>query len=154
MLSREPHAEARPTVERWYGWQTLIADGVAIGSVLVLDPITVAVGCGIGLLFPPIIHFVHQNGVSGSISFGMRALSGALFLLGVLVAAEGVFGIDRDEESVGAVLAVGGLVGYAASLIVDASVLSFDEVPDESYAVVPWIDPKRGLGGVRFGLVL
>ena len=52
----------------WYGWQTLIADGVAIAST----PFVPVVGVGVYLTGAPIVHLAHGNGARAGASLGFR----------------------------------------------------------------------------------
>ena len=153
MLASQPYPEVDES-RTWYGWQNLIADGIAIGSVLVLEEVSIGVGIGIGLLVSPIVHFAHDNTFAGSLSFGLRALSGGLFLFGFLVGTDEI-DIGDDEETTAAVTAIAGLVGYTVTVVLDASVLSFQKPqPQSSYGFLPWVDPRRSSAGIRFALAL
>jgi len=97
-----PRPFASPVTEPvWYGWQTLIADGVALGFAtggVVIQQTTpfspsgnagfplILAGVGVFLLGAPAIHFRHDHPWEALLSFGRRltfpitaALLGALF---------------------------------------------------------------------------
>ena len=156
MLARERVDEPIVTRRRWYGWQGLLADGLAIAVVAgIQETESTIVGCAIGVLGVPLIHLAHENVFSTALSFSMRALAGGFLTLGIFIAVgDDIDFASDDEDTVGAIVVIAGFATYAAAIIVDAAVLSFEQVPRQAAAVVPWLDPRRGSAGVRFVLAL
>jgi len=138
-----------PTVRVWYGWQTLLVLGgsATIGVISsVAGGVSGAGGValvggtlgGTGLLFGgPIVHWAHGNTgkgfVSLGINFGAPVVVGGISVAvicgaGGCTGGNGVFGILGG-------LTIGGSVGLLAAMIVDVSVLSYDnKAPDASSA--------------------
>jgi hypothetical protein len=144
-------SEASPPVRspreprHWYGWETLLADGIS----LVTAPIIV--GIGGYFLATPITHVAHGN---PGRAFGSIAMRIALPLTLGLVGS----GSSTRDESTG--LVVGGLLGVATAIILDASVLAYEPVAKEKFIVpgsspsatlVPRLNP-RPEGGFEAGL--
>ena len=167
-MEREPlPRESRPKERIWYGWQTLISDGLSLGLIalsIASDEEEVAlVGIGVLTLASPLVHFVHENTPSGLISLTMRVVAVGLFVLGgVLVSDSGIFddgSSSGDTEAlVGSALLIVSLAGELAAIGVDASVLAFApknwNTGRSAAGMAPWFDPHRGSYGLRFGLAL
>ena len=75
---------------RWYGWQTLIADGVSLGflgaSAATSDdgsPKLPILGFAAGGYFlgAPIVHFAHRHVVRGLVSLAMRTVPWGIYAL-------------------------------------------------------------------------
>src|SRR5262245_61711903 len=82
--------------ERWYGWQTLAADGVADGLLLtgVIADEQAFVNAWL-ITFPlatPTLHALHREPLATGVSFGLRL---ALPIFGSLVAGLGESPLDR-----------------------------------------------------------
>ena len=118
---------------RWYGWQTLTADGIDLG-VLILAGSTgdrgTARDVGTGLVWfgllsyeltPGFIHFVHHNPGRGFASFGMRF---GLPLTGAIIGASAA-GNCEDCAEAGA--GAGILLGMAGAIAIDAAVFAYDD---------------------------
>lgn len=103
------------TVRRWYGWQTLLVDGVSIGvtaiGIGIDNPPLYVVGGLASFLGPAITHWAHGNIGFGFLSMGLR-------LAGSLMA---VFSNGNALIYVGAAVEVG-------AVVLDAAVFGFDEV--------------------------
>jgi hypothetical protein len=136
------------TRSHWYGWQTLSTDGAAIGvlvlagslihhddtdsqravadSVLVLSAATYALG-------GPIVHAAHQQWGTAGASAGLRI---GLPLTGILVgAALDRCGPNTDSDTCGVIgPSLGMLLGFSAAMAIDASALSYEQVPVASVA--------------------
>lgn len=133
-------ADAAPASrgQRWYGWQSLSTDGAALLLLIASgassdqrNSLSEVFGAGAFwayLLGGPVSHFAHDNIGRGIGSLALRA--------GLPVAFGAVgFGIedcsgDNDYDLCGIVGSiVGGVVGIAAAISIDAAVLSYEEVP-------------------------
>jgi len=175
----DPHAEreadARPPPEpdigepedfelasrrRWYGWQTLTADGASLG-VLILGTALgsrsesgddlVALGL-LGYEFAPgIVHFTHRNVGRGFASFGIRL---GMPLAGAFLGASLASGCNTNLcEATGA--GVGVLLGMGGAVAIDAALFAYDERKRSSarrLGLVPLVSltPQQawlGLGG-------
>jgi hypothetical protein len=134
----------------WYGWQTLIADGVALGlvaggvAVQQAAPLSTSgnagfpmmlAGVGVFLLGAPAIHFRHDHTLEALLSFARRlvfpvtaALLGFLFdaMSGNPAAPASLFGFA--------------VLGPGACIAVDAVVVAWDRPPPpaEGPARVEW----------------
>jgi hypothetical protein len=117
----------------WYGWQTLIADGISMTVFFAAfsdndngadnTNETLAWTGLLGYeLAPGIVHFAHRNPGRGFASMGIRfgmPLAGA-FLGGA--AASDCHGEDCTAAGIGA----GILLGMAGAIAIDAALLAFD----------------------------
>jgi hypothetical protein len=145
---------------RWYGWQTLMCDGISV----VTSPLLI--GLGGYVIAPPIVHWVHGNVGRGFADLGIRIGAPiALSLLGYTA-----FHSSHGSDDGGAAGAIGGfLLGMVGAIVIDATVLAYqpvDEDDEEGMAVakrrtaaakptfVPLIVPRLEQGGTGavFGL--
>jgi hypothetical protein len=159
-LAREkplPLEAEQQSTRMWYGWQTLLVDGISMGVVALstIGEETGAVWFGLGMLLitSPIVHFAHMNIVGGFTSLAIRAVSSAMFVFGASIATGDAFSEgsgDRDTE--GTVLAAAGLLGMTTAVVVDAAVFAYEEpMRGQSRAVLtPWFDPARGRIGLGY----
>lgn len=131
----------QPQYEKvWYGYQTLIADGVSFGTLVG----GIAAGSGgvttagyLGFLFAtPIIHMVHRNVGPGFGSIGIRLILPLLSLgvgaiAGVIVGGTSGSGrFDRFADGAnGAVngAVIGGLIGVAGCVAIDAAGFAYSK---------------------------
>jgi hypothetical protein len=152
---RAPPAESPPSARVWYGWQILIVDGVAIGTLVASrafdSPGLLATGAGLWLFGGAILHFSHSQTDAGFGSFGMRALSAGVLTLGIALYAPHLFdGENSGEEA----LILGGLLGMIASMAIDAALLAF--MPRRGARarswVIPFIQARERNVGVRIGI--
>jgi hypothetical protein len=125
--SREACALEAPTGEtrsEWYGWQTLIIDGVAVASLPLAyySPPVIIGSLTAYTLGPPIVHLAH--GKVGT-AFGSLGLRVGMPLVGAFVGQ--FFGHTGEWGNTGAY--VGGLVGAIGAQVIDATVLTFEDVP-------------------------
>jgi hypothetical protein len=102
-------------VRRWYGWQTLIVDGISIGATAIglgIDnpPLYVTGGLA-SFLGPAITHWAHGNIGYGFLSMGMRMAGGLIAM----------FSKGSAFLYVGAAVEVG-------AVVLDAAVFGFDDV--------------------------
>ena len=133
---------------KWYGWQTLVADGASFASLLVGASVasersgaddlgdTLAWTGLLGYEFAPgIIHFTHRNPGRGFASFGLRL---GMPLAAAFVGASLVSSCNTNLcESNGA--GIGALLGMGGAVAIDAAVFAYD-------------DPKRA-SSPRLGLL-
>lgn len=134
-LAQESHVygERRPATEsRWYGWQIILVDAATIGiSLAAQDGHVAAVGY---LGAAPLVHLAHLEPGHAGLSLALRAvapLAGAALGYGLLS------GVDCNERSstgcaawFGAT-AVGAISGLLAASVIDAALLSSEDVPIE-----------------------
>jgi hypothetical protein len=122
---------------KWYGWQTLTADGASFGLLLVAGlaatPASegggdasdaLVLGSVLGYEFAPgILHFVHKNPGRAFASMGLRL---GMPLAGAFVGASLASRCSSyDCQSGGA--AVGALLGVGGAIAIDAAVFAFDD---------------------------
>jgi hypothetical protein len=162
----EPSGAANRT---WYGWQTLIVDGVSavfwvIGFAALsgdVEPRVLAMGIPFGTagftLGGPIVHWANGNVGKGFMSFGINV--GAFALTSVLVggvwcAAGGCSDEEGYLDGIGPGL-MGGGIGLVAATIVDLSVLAYrprrtpsDALPRRPTALLPTLDIRRARASV------
>ncbi len=134
-----PQATVAPkTRERWYGWQSLSADGASLVLLLAASAASdskskasdvMAYGAlGGYLLGGPVTHLLHDSPSRGLGSLGLRL--GLPIALGYIGSSLERCSEDFDLCGVpGAV--IGGTLGILTAVIVDASVLGYDDVPLE-----------------------
>lgn len=156
-----PHDPALPTRERrWYGWQTLATDGVAIGlSVLSLSTVETrnssassvfaVVSASTFLCGAPVVHFAHGHVGKGFGSLGLRLglpVGGALIAAAIARPCGGDFGCLGES-------ALGFLVGTGSAIAIDAAVLANEEVsrPRQGLVATPVVAavPGQAWAGVR-----
>jgi hypothetical protein len=161
-----PTANAEST--RWYGWQTLIVDGSAVGLMAIGGSYGVALGVTAYAFGGPMVHGVHgRSGV---------ALGDFLLRVGApLVAGAMGYGIgagnpsqcspdrlwcDRDAPALEGA-AVGVLAGAGLAVLLDAALIARETVPSDApestgsatvrwsprMAVTPRGEPNLGVGG-------
>lgn len=148
------------TPSRWYGWQTLAADGMSlaltVGAIALAgsggEEPSSALGWGaLGtyVLGAPILHFVHENPGRGFASLGMRVV-GPIALGVIGAAAEDCANHGGEFCGVGGAV-VGATMGIVAAITIDAAVFAYDD-PPEGAALAPRF--RLGLsprGVVAFG---
>jgi len=162
-MPNAPYGQAPPeperTVRRWYGWQTLLADGLTSTAFLIAaaqdrsndqEPYLVVGALG-WFLAPPIIHFGHGNVAEGFASLGLRVAPVLLFAAW----ASECFNFDGGQGDEGSctALAVVAFLSIPAAVTVDAAVLAYDETkerPSTAFALSfgPWRDARRDAWGV------
>lgn len=136
-----PPTEEEPQYEtRWYGWQTLIADGVSLGLVVgggyANSGGVVYAGIMTYFLAPPIIHFAHGHVGKGFLSMGLRVGMPIALGLGLAAASNcssgGYCGLGE--------FALGFGIGMAGASAIDSAAIAWEKVPAEpSVAVVPML---------------
>jgi hypothetical protein len=161
-----PNGHAEPSRDRWYGWQTLVADGSSL-VVMIVGAATQNAGVGVvgvlGYAFvPPIIHWTHGNIGTGFGSMAIRVVGPFVTAaMGYVLAG----GTRRDSsgassENADAGTAIGFVVGFFGAMAIDASVLAYERAPASKeasaakrwYALTPSVDVRKdraslGLGG-------
>jgi hypothetical protein len=125
----------------WYGWQTLlvfggsttvaliggIAGGASNSPGVLIGGFTLG-GAGL-LLGGPIIHWAHGHTSKGlgalGLNFGMPLVGGGLGVATACIAG----GCGNGSEGVGILLGlmIGGSAGLIASMVVDVTVLSYEQ---------------------------
>ena len=129
---------------RWYGWQSLSADGAALLTLISagaasdqkghLSDVLTYGSVGIYLLGAPVIHFAHGNPGRGLGSLGLRA--GVPVAFGAIGSKLEDCSGDNYYDLCGIVgIIVGGVLGIATAITIDAAVLSYDEVPVASEGI-------------------
>lgn len=156
---RPPRRDQSASMERWFGWQTLLADGLSLG-MLVFEP-TRLPALGAMLLVAPIVHFANDDWNGGWASFGMRAVSLTLLFTGGAIAVSGALADDaffasrpsahKEQVYVGETLAVVGVAGMLTTMVLDAAWLAHvkDHRDESSARFTPWADPLTGSAGVQ-----
>jgi hypothetical protein len=148
-----PHKEGE-TESRWYGWQPLVLDATGVTVLALSQGKTAPVVLGIGILWlgPPIVHAAHGRFGTAGLDFAMRFLGPPL----VALIGFGACG-NSDPLTCAGVGVVAGGVAAAAVVVLDAALLSWEDVPKEAPSqalrVVPTASIRRE-GGVDLGLHL
>jgi hypothetical protein len=146
-LDREPLPEPEP-VRSWYGWQTLLVDGLAGGLVALtaLDAIEdYWFSIGMLVISSPIVHFAHLNFAHGFTSLTIRSLSAGSFALAVWKTE------TTDRGGIGWALL--SMLGITIAVVLDAASFAWDEQPREEQSdawITPWLDPQHGRIGLGY----
>ncbi len=138
---------AKPPTRAWFGWQTLLVDGVSLGTV----PLEVGTGSFANtpsasylllgslttyVLGAPIVHAAHHHWRMGALDLGLRA--GAVAVGSLVGAAAGGSPTSCDGRVAGCLgaggngLVAGAAIGAALASVVDASFLTWDSRPAET----------------------
>jgi hypothetical protein len=150
-----PPASPPAQTTRWYGWQTLIADGAAIGTTF-FAPVA---GLALYLTGGPIAHVMNENFARAGASLGVRAgLPLGVGLVGALSGAALSAASRSHDTALGA--AVGGIIGAGAgaigAVIIDSAVIAKESMPAEpAKAALTTIRPSaapRREGGFDIGI--
>lgn len=133
------------TKKQWYGWQTLVVDGISL-----LTAPAYCLGCIGYVVGAPIVHAAHGRWGAAGGSLGLRVAAPIGLGLGFYALA----GDDRSSNRI-AIGAAGFVIGIATAIAVDAAVLARKEAepPKEAFwkNARPSIEPRRE-GGVALGL--
>lgn len=137
---------------RWYGWQTLIADGaslgLAFGGGMADEGAVTLVGVMSYFLAAPIVHFCHGHVGKGFLGMGLRVGMPLVVGLGFM-AATNCSG-SSDSYCGLAEFGIGMFVGAAGATAIDATVVARDKVPVQpSVAIVPMLG--RDHAGLAIG---
>lgn len=120
---RSDEDSGREVERRWYGWQTLMVDGIS----LVTTPIIIGIpGLFLGA---PIVHAAHDRWDSAGISFAMRG--GGAAAVALYIGAQDHRG-DFAGLAVLAEAVVGAFIVHSVATSIDAAVLAYDERPARS----------------------
>jgi hypothetical protein len=148
---------------RWYGWQGLGCDLVALafvsaGAALENTPANdpyekglIAAGAGVYLLGGPLVHQLNGNTVAGSKSLALRL---GLPLLGAgagYVLGSGAPGDDGPSIQLGLAL-IGAASGGVVAVLIDDLVLGRDHPRAHGSTWSPAVSPSRS-GAMTFGVV-
>ncbi len=154
-------AAPRPAQEpsrwsRWYGWQTLTADGLALGIGVVgagTESTTLGhVALGSYLVGAPIVHLAHDEPAR---AFGSLALRAGLPAAGLLAGCQ----LDDDPGFLGCIggAALGTLIGMSAAIAIDSAALAWSDTPVKAADAAPKrfaISPTFTTGKGAYGLGL
>ncbi|MBK7585538.1 MAG: hypothetical protein IPI67_35805 [Myxococcales bacterium] len=139
---------------RWYGGQTLIADGASLGAIFAggaAESSELAVFGLLGMFFAaPIVHAAHGHAGKPFASLGLRV---GLPIVGGFVGcaaddSDGMFGCLGGA-------AAGMFLGLVAASVLDASVIAYEDVPPQRAkrtpavgvtASVVWLRDRGTLG--------
>lgn len=146
---------APPTVRRWYGWQTLIADGASLAFALAgsqensnrsSDNSEVLLGLGAAgfALGAPIIHWSHGHVGKGFLSLGLRV---GTPLVAYKLLSDGLEHEGEGRFALGLLLLLGWI---PASISIDAAVIARENVPAK-VTLTPLLAPTRGGGTLGLG---
>lgn len=111
-----------PLPPRWYGYQTIFADGGAIAGGVATGGVLFLPGY---LLGAPVVHAIHGRPLRGLLDLGLRLgmpLAGAIVVGGSEYLATRNKGLPLLTFSV-----LGAAGGAVAAMAVDATVLAWDE---------------------------
>ena len=162
-------AHAQATVDdapepatHWYGWQTLLADGLGIGTLalaLTVSSEELAILSVSSLLVTPaILHGAHRNWLGVGVSLTLRVGGSALLLGGIAVGlAQGDWNTDEGDRATDdgpeAEIMFGlGLMAIFAAPLVDA-ILAREPArtpPARSWSLQPWLSAQARGGGMVF----
>jgi hypothetical protein len=122
---------------RWYGWQTLTTDGLALGLTVATAalsdgnefPVPLAVlALGTYVLGGPLVHFTHRHDGKGLLSLILRVGLPALTGGGLILATN----CNPNECLGGGLLLIGGgVLGITAASAIDAAAIAREDVPNE-----------------------
>lgn len=124
VLTERPENPPVRTTTHWYGWQTLIADGVAIPMLFVVPPLSL----GIYLVAPPVVHLFNGRPLVALGDLAVRA--GAPIALGAIAGAGGAAacaigsGGGVHPYCVSFPMLFGAAVGTVFAMVIDAAVLA------------------------------
>ncbi len=164
--SPPPSAPTRAVADRnWYGWQLLINDFVALGSLGaaavagVHDKALFAVIIPVAIVYDlggPTIHWLHQRRSIAGASFGVRAgVPGIGVLVGMALASCGNANSSGSQACRSRGGGYGALGGFAVATALDAALFGWDapqrELPRAGLALTPTLTPLDG--GAAAGVV-
>jgi hypothetical protein len=130
--------------QRWYGWQSLSADGAALLLLVAagassdqkshISDVFGYGALGLYLVGGPVTHLAHGNPGRGLGSLAFRA--GLPVVFGAVGSTLEDCSGENDYDLCGLPGAIlGGVVGIATAITLDATLLSYDEVPVRSTGV-------------------
>jgi hypothetical protein len=152
-----PEADQSQTVQEWYGYQNLAADGAAFALAMAAGSTeNREAGNALGwlsfgtyVLASPIIHGLHGGGVGRSLASGAMRLG--LPVLGAVIGGSMASCDGREGcwDDLGGI-ALGGLIGIGTAIVIDDLALSVEEHHVERPMWTPTVAPSAG--GMTFGV--
>jgi hypothetical protein len=158
-----PNYILRPAEREWYGWQTLLLDGLsltAVGLPVLFGANSTSPGVVLidVVAFPtlflgtPITHMLHGNIGRGFASLGMRLGSALMIAVGVEMLVRwqdrpANFGTDAGYGLIGL-----GILTATAIPIIDSAAFAYRERPAShgvEVSVTPWLERASGSFGLR-----
>lgn len=168
------HTAQPPIQRRWYGWETLAIDGVAL-SVLIATGVAesnaykpwdtyaalVYPGLAAYTLGPPIVHAARGHWGKAGASFALRAGSLLVVTGAVVVSLQDDPGCESSSTSSGCggtnPLLYLGALAIPAAVAIDAAVVANEDVPPREVAQwhwSPWLDARARAGGMALQVAL
>jgi hypothetical protein len=171
-------APSAQTRQEWYGWQTLVSDGIALsllGAAAATDSESLAkASLGVYVLGAPAIHVANGEVGRSFASLGVRTIGPIAGLLGGLFLGALTFpnrgsddgctktnaygecvgdeGATEGFERLGAFGAGGFVLGFIGASAFDGTVIARKELqPRPAFSIAPSL--ARSRQGVTFGLV-
>jgi hypothetical protein len=136
---------------RWYGWQTLITDGAALGlaiGAVAVESNTAAVASLFSyLLGAPIVHWAHRRVGIGFASLGMRIASPFIGTLTGYALEMAISDSRGDFRGLGGAI-VGLGLGFIVPVVIDPAVLAFEKKPRRDASGLD-LGKLRVIGGSR-----
>ncbi|MGZ3419971.1 MAG: hypothetical protein ACXVEF_27585 [Polyangiales bacterium] len=128
--------ETQETETHWYGGQTLLTDGAALGLGLAAAKFQsdelAWLGLGTYVLGGPIVHATHGNWGRAAGSLALRVgLPATLMTIGCQLDDT-----KGDWGCIGAVIG-GFVIGTISASIIDSTALAYERVPKQSFTVAP-----------------
>jgi hypothetical protein len=144
-----------PTESVWYGWQTLVSDGISLELAVIGAaassgaPRYALVGAGAAgfVLGPPVIHLAHGHWDKALGSLALRALPAILLARGFTTYSDGCAGDCNGPSSTSVPFLVAGIATAALVPWIDSLVIAREDAPIRaaSFTVVP-ITIRNGAG--------
>jgi hypothetical protein len=140
--------EPAPDTElRWYGWQSLTVDGIAVVATAVgmaADDGSIFGGMVAASFATPMVHIARRKYGRAAASFGLRAAAGVVSIFTL------VDHLDRHQAT-GGEFALKLAAPFAVAMAIDAGLLGWERRPiRRPSSIVPSVAPSDG--GVMFGL--
>jgi len=154
LLDDERPPQSPSPARRWYGWQTLLCDGLSLallfgGAATQVGSLPVVGAFGL-LLATPIVHGAHGN-PAAYVSLGLRLVSTFALVFGFGELLGAALAENESRGSPGKALVYLGVAGLATTIALDAALFAWDRSPGKSMSaragVRPWLD-ARGAGGL------
>jgi hypothetical protein len=149
----KPTHDEGPTTRHWYGWQTLLVDGAALGFIAagLSKGEYVLFGVGTYLVGPPIVHATHGRADAAFGSFGVRLLlpptAALLFGFGLGAAA---CPRESSGDCTGSMALAGFVSAMAVATTLDAALFAIakEQPSSASLTVVP-VGAQHGTAGAE-----
>ncbi|MGH7283824.1 MAG: hypothetical protein ACRELY_20045 [Polyangiaceae bacterium] len=174
VFASDAESPPEPTVvteHRWYGWQNLSSDGVALTLFVVagetspyggrtlfwMNPPWAIAGASVFALGGPIVHLAHGHPLRAIGSLVMRAAMSSALALPIVVGGERTrtSGVDGGENAnvYDGFAAIFAIFGAAGAVAIDATIMSREEKrvvvepqASRSFSVVPDVAVRPGAG--------